>query len=88
MKKAGMFTKIVLLALLIYASVTLVSLRARIESAKAAQEDLQKQIASITAENEDMKNAIANSDSDEVIGDIAEDKLGLADPDERVFYSN
>lgn len=88
LKRAGIITKLVVLALVIYASVTLLGLRGKIEGAKAAQAELQAQVADKAVENAQMKYAIDNKDNDEVIAEIARESLGLVKPGERVFYDS
>jgi len=39
------------------------------------------------AKNEDMEHAIENSDDEEILKEVARDKLGLAEYDEKVFYA-
>lgn len=87
LKKAGIFTKIIILVLLAYAVVSLITLRAKIEDARAEQLVLQQAIEDKTASNAEMQYAIENSDSDSVKEDIAREKLDLVLPDEQIFYA-
>ncbi len=86
-KKAGIFTKIIILALLVYAVVSLVSLRSQIEAAQTEQQLLQQEIDNLASSNAEMRYDIENSDSDSVKEDIARDKLDLVLPDEQIFYA-
>ena len=85
-KRAGIFTKVVIIVLLVYAMVTLVRLRARIEEVTVEEQALMQQVADKTAENDKTKHAIENRDDDEVIEDVARD-LGLVAQDEEVYYA-
>ena len=88
MKKASIITKLVIAILIIYILVTLVTLCVKIEKAKAEKEALTHEAAEIAAGNDELQHARDDKDNDEVIGDIARDKLGLVDPDEEIFYGN
>lgn len=87
-KRSGILTKIIIAALLIYATTTLVSMCHRISSAKDKQTLLQQEAHSIAADNAEMEYAIEHSEDDSVIEDIARDKLNLVMPDEKIFYAD
>ena len=87
-KRAGIFTKIIIVALLVYAVVSIISLRGRIDEAEATRASLEQQVEDQMAENESMKYDIKNSGDEDVVEDIAREKLGLVRPDEKVFYGN
>ena len=87
-KRAGIFTKIIIVALLVYAVVSIISLRGRIDEAEASRASLEQQVEDQMAENESMKYDIKNSGDKSVVEDIAREKLGLVRPDEKVFYGN
>lgn len=84
-KKAGFLTKIVVLALLIAASVTLLRMQGQIAAAQREQAELEARVAEQTQVNADLKDAVDNSDDPERQADIARDKLGLAAPGEKVI---
>ena len=86
-KKASIFTKLIILAIIVYAVSSMVVIRGKIESARIHQAELEEQVAELSAENAEMEYAIEHSDDDDVIGDIARDKLGLVDQDEQVYYA-
>ena len=88
LKRAGFFTKIVIVILLIYASVTLINLCAKIADARQTHEELAQQVAEVEVENDELRYAIENSDQDSVIADIARDKLGLVLDGEKVYYGS
>lgn len=85
-KKAGLLTKILILVLFIYLSCTLLNLRGQIASARADADSLSSQVADQTQRNAELQDAIDNSNDPEHIKEIARDKLGLVEPDEKVFY--
>lgn len=85
LKKAGLITKIVLIVLAVYAAVRLVSLHSDIEKAKDIQKELDQQVEEMEIANAEMEYSLENSEDDEVIADIARDKLGMAYPDEEIY---
>lgn len=87
LKRTGILTKVIIVILLTYAVLSLIRLRSRIDSAEAEKEALQQQVADVSAENDDMRYAIENSDDEDVIRDIARDKLNLVEPGEEVYYA-
>ena len=84
-KKAGLLTKLVVLALLIYLAVSLLNLQGRIRETQAQRDSLSRQVAEQTQFNADLAEDVANPDDPERIADIARDKLGLVAPGEKVF---
>ena len=73
---------------MVYLLVTLVNLYNRIEDAQKAKRELQSELASAAADVEEMEYAIENSEDDEVIEDVARDRLGMVKPDEKIFYED
>ena len=86
LKKAGIITKILIFALIVYASVTLINLRTQIDAARSEQEALQQQVEEIETSNAELMYEIEHSDEDDTIADVARDDLGLVAPGEKVFY--
>lgn len=84
-KKAGLLTKVVVLALLAYMATALLDLQGQIRTTRAEEESLSRQVAVQTQTNADLADAVANPDDPERIADIARDKLGLVAPGEKVF---
>ena len=84
-KKAGLLTKLVVLALLIYLPIVLLYLQGRIRQTQAERDSLSRQVAEQTQTNADLAEDIANPDDPDRIADIARDKLGLVVPGEKVF---
>ena len=84
-KKAGLLTKLVVLALLIYLAIALLNLKGRIRQTQAERDSLSRQVAEQTQTNADLAEDIANPDDPDRIADIARDKLGLVVPGEKVF---
>lgn len=79
-KKAGLLTKIVVLALLIYMATALLNLQGQLKTARAEQDSLSRQLTAQTQTNADLADAVAGPDDPDRIADIARDKLGLVAP--------
>ncbi len=86
MKRAGIFTKIVILVLIVYATVSLIGLRLKIKEAEAEKALLTQAVEEKTASNADMKYEIEHINDPQTIENIARVKLGLLRPGEKVFY--
>ncbi len=86
-RRTGILTKMVLAVLLVYAVVSLIALRGKITQAEQKNVELQQQVADLTAQNDDIQYDIEHSEDDDVIRDIARDKLNLVEPGEEVFYA-
>ena len=84
-KKAGLLTKLVILALLIYLATSLLNLQSRIRATQAERDTLSRQVAEQTQDNAELAEDVANPDDPDRIADIARDKLGLVVPGEKVI---
>ncbi len=84
-KKAGLLTKLVILALLIYLAISLLDLQSRIRQTQAERDTLSRQVAEQAQVNADLAEDVANPDDPDRIADIARDKLGLVVPGEKVI---
>ena len=85
-RKSNIFTKLVVLALVIYTSVTLIGLHSQILNAEAARAELQETVQELERALELYEREIENSDDLEVIERIARNRYHLVMPGERVFY--
>lgn len=84
-KKAGLLTKLVVLALLIYLATSLLDLQGRIRETQAERDALNRQVAEQAQVNAELAEDVANPDDPDRIADIARDKLGLVVPGEKVI---
>ena len=73
LKRSGIFTKLLLIVLILYAIVTIIGLHSKIEAAKTETSLLAQEVEDRTAQNEELRYYIENSDKDEVKEDIARD---------------
>ena len=86
LKRASIFTKIVILAMIVYATVMLVNTRARVAEAEASRASLQAQVDRMLQENAELEYDIDHAGDPDIIAEIARSKLGLVKPGERIFY--
>ena len=87
-KKAGVITQIVILILIIYAAVTLVTLRRQVSEAAAYQAELQQTITDLEVKNSQLEYSLKHSGDSDVLEEIARDELGLVGPNDKVFYDS
>ncbi len=85
LKRAGIITKIAIFALIVYASVTLINLRAQISAARTQQLTLKEQVTEKETSNAELQYKIDNSEDSDVIADVARQDLNLVEPGEKVF---
>ena len=86
LKRAGIITKIVIFALVVYASVTLINMRAQINAALERQAELRQQVTEKQATNDQLQYEIDHRGDSDTIADVARDDLNLVVPGEKVFY--
>lgn len=84
-KKAGLLTKIVVLALLIYLATTLLELQGQIKATRAQRDALNQQVEDLSRRNQQLSDAVDNSDDPLRMQEAARDRLGLVEPGEKVF---
>lgn len=85
-KRASLVTKIVILAIVVYAGISLVSLKVQVSGAREKRDTLQTQVDGVLQNNTELQYQIDHSTDSETIEDIARDKLGLVKPGEKIFY--
>ena len=85
-KRSGIVIKIVILALIVYAAISLVTTKGKISRAIADQQQIQKQVDEALQKNAGLKYDIEHAGDDETIEEIARSKLGLVKPGEKVFF--
>lgn len=84
-KRAGVFTKILIVVLLAVAATALLSVKARLDQARADRDALAQMVLAQKEANVALADEIAHCDDPAYLEDIARDKLGLLEPDEFVF---
>ncbi len=85
-KHSSLMTKILILVLVVYATVTLVSLQNQVAEKNAEAELLQSSIDAAKQENLRLQQAIDTLDTDEGVEAVARQKLGWVAKGEIVFY--
>ena len=88
LKKASLITKIIILAVILYAGISLVSVKLQVTEAQEKRDQLQTQVDSTLQTNTELQYAIDHSEDEETVEDIARSKLGLVKPGEKIFYDS
>ena len=83
--RASLFTKVLILVLLVGIGWQLVRLRDQVEAAEAEKARLETQIQAQQQENDALAADIAEGNTQEKMEEIAREALGLVYPGERVF---
>ena len=84
--RSKIVTKIIVFALIVYAGISLLSLRGRIDSAREELDNVRRTVADMEISNAELEYEIENYNEPDVIADIARSDLGLVLPGEIVFY--
>ena len=85
-RRASIFTILVIAALMIYALVSLIKMQNRLGEAEAAKNALKLKAQELSAANDTLNFEIAHSTDPETIEEVAREKLGLVLPGEIIFY--
>lgn len=83
--KSSLLVKLVILIVVVYATVTLMSLRRQITAKQAEAAQLTSSITSAEQENSRLNDAIENIDTDAGVEAVAREKLGMVAEGEIVF---
>ena len=83
--KSSLLVKLVILIVVLYATVTLMSLRRQITAKQAEAAQLTSSITSAEQENSRLNDAIENIDTDAGVEAVAREKLGMVGEGEIVF---
>ncbi len=83
-KRAGMITKVVIMILMIYMTVSLLNLRTQIQAAQGQRDALVAQVAAQRLDNQQLMEAIENSDDPEMLESVARAK-GYVKPGETLY---
>ena len=85
-RKSSLLSKVIILALIAYATITLISLRGQIADMQASSERLAESVTSLTEQNLQLADQIANINTIAGVEEAARNKLGLIAEGEIVFY--
>ncbi len=83
--KSSLITKFIILAVMIYAIVTIVSLQPKIDKLDEQKTELQVQIAQMQQENLELQENIDALGTDEATIDLAKERLNMVDADEIIY---
>lgn len=83
-KRAGMVTKVVIMILMVYMTISLLTLRTQIQSAQNERESLAGLVAEQRLDNQQLAEAIENCDDPEMLESVARDK-GYVKPGETLY---
>lgn len=83
--RSSLLVKLVLLIVVVYAAVTLVSLRLQVAQKNAEAAQLTGSITAQEQENERLQDAIDSLDTDAGVEAVAREKLGMVSDNEIVF---
>lgn len=83
-KRAGLITKVVIMVLMIYMTVSLLNLRVQIQSAQSQRDLLAAQVAAQRLDNQQLTEAIENSDDPGMLESVAREK-GYVKPGETLY---
>lgn len=83
-KRAGLVTKVVIVVLMIYMTISLLDLRTQIQTAQDQKDILAAQVAAQKLDNQQLTEAIENSDDPAMLESVARDK-GYVKPGETLY---
>ena len=84
--KSSLLVKLVILILVVYATVTLVSLRKQITEKTEQEATLTSSIIATKQENNRLEDSIDTLGTDAGVEAVARDKLGMVDEGDIIFY--
>ena len=83
-KQASLITKVVIIVLMIYMTISLLNLRTQIQTAQGQMDLLTAQVAAQRLSNQQLSEAIENSDDPAMLESVARDK-GYVKPGETLY---
>ena len=88
LRKSSLITKLVILAAMVYAVATIMTLQPQINALNAEREKLSAEVADVEQENLELQEDIAAMDTDEAVIEIARERLNLEEDCEMVFIDS
>jgi len=88
MKHSKLITKIIVFALIIYAGISLIALRGRIEAGRQDLDAVRRRVAAMEISNAELEYDVEHYNDPDVIASVARARLGLVLPGEIVYYDN
>lgn len=84
-RKSSLITKLIILAVVIYAIVTIVALQPKIDSFRSESNDLSVEVLGLQESNLALQNKIDTMNTDEGIMKIARERLNLVADGELIY---
>lgn len=84
-RKSSLITKLIILALVIYAAVTIVALQPKIDTLRAEGDALSAEVLALQESNQSIQNDIDTMNTDEGIMKTARERLNLVADGELIF---
>ena len=88
LRKSSLITKLVILAAMVYAVATIMTLQPQINALNAEREKISAEVADVEQENLELQEDIAAMDTDEAVIEIARERLNLVEDGEMVFIDS
>ena len=88
LRKSSLITKLVILALMVYAVATIMTLQPQINALNAEREKPSAEVADVEQENLELQEDIAAMDTDEAVIELARERLNLVEDGEMVFIDS
>ena len=87
-KNTGMFVKIAIFALAVFAVVSIVQLQLSFNELRTKRDTLKAEVDALQDEADELQEQVDAPVDEEYIIDIAKDKLNLRLPEEIIFYND
>lgn len=84
-RKSSLITKLIILAVVIYAAVTIVALQPKIDTLKAESDTLNQEVLALQESNQSLQHDIDTMNTEEGIMKIARERLNLVTDGEWIF---
>lgn len=84
-RRSSLITKLIILAVVIYAAVTIVALQPKIDTLKAESDTLNQEVLALQESNQSLQHDIDTMNTEEGIMKIARERLNLVTDGEWIF---
>lgn len=79
------WVKIAVLSLIVFCTVILLMTHGALERNKQRIQDMEQQILELEQESQKLQEYISNKDTDDGVKDVAQEELGMVDPDTVIY---
>ena len=80
-RRASVLSKAVLLSVVVFSTVTMLAMGSAVVQGRQTVEDLRQSAMALEQAQQDLQNRIDDLGTDEAVRQIAQEELGLVDPD-------